>query len=194
MSLESTRRSKNSISSKITPRIGGSNVLSSAIRAKEDPPEAIIHGLEPLIDCFVRKDANCFWDNFWWLAFRNLYHTCDLVSPFSPDPTCNEYPIGSEERERCESRKISSGYCYIADNWLNNWAKNENIGERDWCINIPEEKILQTCNPECSKLIGSDGLPMKLEAAGCDGYTIWCWCNIEEFSGGGFSTGDGHLE
>jgi len=131
-------------------------------------------GYAKMLECWQNRQSKCFWDNFWWTYFQTQYTKCQNFFPLVNDATCLSLPSGSLEKDRCESRKITSGYCYVNDDNLIVKLTSPESGDKLFCKNVPITELYKSCKTQCAK-VSTDA--NKVEAGGCDGYTAWCWCN-----------------
>lgn len=161
-----------------SPKVPNSINSINGVRSKEEDPlnPIRVRGYAQMLECWEKRDAQCFWDNFWWLFFQTQYIDCKNFFPPQPDPTCGSLPPGIE-KTKCLNRLITSGYCYVNDqNLFVRWTSPE-AGDRIYCKNAPIIELFNSCKEECAK---NPPTQNKVEAGGCDGYTVWCWCNSAE--------------
>lgn len=110
-------------------------------------------GWDDLLQCGF--DMECVFRNLDYIinnALNSVFLNCYLGTPITPpgEPT----------------RRVSSGACY-------SWWGLPVIGQPQKCENFDSAtKSTNLCKQKCQE----NG--WQFEAAGCDGMTLWCWCQV----------------
>jgi hypothetical protein len=158
------------------------------------PPESDIQtwSVDKMIECWTKKDKQCFWDNLLWVLENKQEkkeYTVEFKNPFQPD---KQGEIGSATR--CVASDTPKYLGTTAGRVILNWVRNNTIGGVEdpnddpyfHCSNLGiggGQMIRDACELKCNRLkqgeicAERDVANMGFEQSGCDGSEAYCWCN-----------------